>query len=119
MANSYDLVVLGTGTAARVAALRCRAAGWSVAVVDCCPYGGTCALRGCDPKKMLISGAEAIDTARRMKGRGVKGHLARIMRRVVSTRANSTEIADPRISLQKTRRNRRLRRSSAKSMACA
>ena len=46
-------------------------------------------------------------------------HLARIMRRVVPTRANSTEMADPRISLQKTPRNRRLRRSSAESMACA
>jgi glutathione reductase (NADPH) len=28
------------------------------------------ALRGCDPKQMLISGAEAIDAARRMPGRG-------------------------------------------------
>jgi hypothetical protein len=45
--------------------------------------------------------------------------LARIMRRVVPKRANSTEMADPRISLQKTPRNRRLRRSSGESMACA
>ncbi len=49
-----------------------RAAGWTVAVVDHRPFGGTCALRGCDPKKMLISGAEAIDAARRMKGRGTQ-----------------------------------------------
>jgi hypothetical protein len=40
-----------------------RAAGWSVAVIDHLPFGGTCALRGCDPKKMLITGAEAIDNA--------------------------------------------------------
>ena len=39
------------------------------------PFGGTCALRGCDPKKMLISGAETIDMARRMRGRGVTGEL--------------------------------------------
>jgi glutathione reductase (NADPH) len=52
-----------------------RAAGWSVAVIDNLPFGGTCALRGCDPKKMLISGAEAIDMARRMRGRGVTGEL--------------------------------------------
>jgi hypothetical protein len=37
------------------------AAGWSVAVVDHRPFGGTCALRGCDPNKMLVAGAEAID----------------------------------------------------------
>ncbi len=52
-----------------------RAAGWLVAVIDHLPFGGTCALRGCDPKKMLISGAEAIDMARRMRGRGVTGEI--------------------------------------------
>jgi glutathione reductase (NADPH) len=50
-----------------------RAAGWSVAVIDHLPLGGTCALRGCDPKKMLISGAEAIDAASRMRGHGIEG----------------------------------------------
>ena len=32
MTRDYDLVVIGTGTAATVAALRCRAVGWSVAM---------------------------------------------------------------------------------------
>ena len=74
--KSYDLAVIGSGTAAQVASTRVRAAGWSVAVIDHLPFGGTCALRGCDPKKMLISGAEAIDMARRMRGRGVTGDIA-------------------------------------------
>jgi glutathione reductase (NADPH) len=73
--KAYDLVVIGSGTAAQVASFRVRAAGWSVAVIDHLPFGGTCALRGCDPKKMLISGAEAIDIARRMHGRGAAGKL--------------------------------------------
>ena len=73
MAQQFDLIVLGTGTAARVAAMRCRAAGWTVAVIDCKPFGGTCALRGCDPKKMLVAGASVIDHARRMHGKGVVG----------------------------------------------
>jgi len=30
-------------------------------------------LRGCDPKRVLISGAEAIDAEVRMRGHGVKG----------------------------------------------
>ena len=68
--DSYDLIVIGTGTAAQVAAARVRRAGRSVAVIDHRPFGGTCALRGCDPKKMLVSGAEAADWARRMHGRG-------------------------------------------------
>jgi glutathione reductase (NADPH) len=46
-----------------------------VAVIDHRPFGGTCPLRGCDPKTMLISGAEEIDLARRMHKRGVAGEL--------------------------------------------
>jgi glutathione reductase (NADPH) len=71
--ETYDLIVIGTGTAAQVAAVRIRRTGRTVAVIDHRPFGGTCALRGCDPKKMLVSGAEAVDWARRMKGRGVIG----------------------------------------------
>jgi glutathione reductase (NADPH) len=73
MPKSYDLVVVGAGTAARVAAMRVRKAGKSVAVIDCRPYGGTCALRGCDPKKMLRHGAAVVDDARRMRRNGVVG----------------------------------------------
>src|SRR5919197_5298377 len=71
----YDLAVLGSGTAAMVAALRVRAAGWSVAVIDHRPFGGTCALRGCDPKKMLVGGAAALDHARRMADKGIAGDV--------------------------------------------
>lgn len=72
MPKTYDLVVLGVGTAASTAAWACAKAGWSVAVVDELPYGGTCPLRGCDPKKMLRRGAEIIDGARRMRGKGIE-----------------------------------------------
>src|SRR5712692_4188481 len=75
MNDTYDLVVLGSGTAAQGTSARVRAGGWRVAVIDHRPFGGTCALRGCDPKKMLISGAEAIDAAARMRGHGVAGEL--------------------------------------------
>lgn len=75
MLKQYDLVVIGTGTAAMVAATRVRAAGWRVAVVDYRPFGGTCALRGCDPKKMLVGGARAADHVRRMQGKGVAGDV--------------------------------------------
>src|SRR6185312_10568053 len=71
--QKFDLVVIGTGTAASTAAFACRRAGWRVAMIDQLPFGGTCALRGCDPKKVLVGGAEAVDHARRMQGRGVGG----------------------------------------------
>ena len=73
--HSYDLVVIGTGSGGAPAAFRCVADGWSVAIVDERPYGGTCALRGCDPKKALIGGAQLADWHRRMKGHGVTGDL--------------------------------------------
>src|SRR5258708_22662057 len=75
MSDTYDLVVLGSGTAAQVASTRVRKAGWRVAVIDHRPFGGPCALRGCDPKKMLVSGEEAIDAVRRMQGHGVEGEV--------------------------------------------
>jgi len=73
MTRQYDLIAIGTGTGASGVASRCRSAGWNVAVIDHLPFGGTCALRGCDPKKVLVGAAETIDHARRMRGHGVAG----------------------------------------------
>jgi glutathione reductase (NADPH) len=69
----FDVVVLGTGSAALAVAWRCRDAGWRVAVVDSRPFGGTCALRGCDPKKVLVGGAETVAAVRQLAGKGVAG----------------------------------------------
>src|SRR5215813_5537476 len=71
MADHFDLVVVGTGAAASSVAYPCREAGWSVAVIDDRPFGGTCANRGCDPKKVLVGAAEIADAALRMKAHGV------------------------------------------------
>jgi glutathione reductase (NADPH) len=78
MHKSFDLVVIGTGSAAGTVAGRCRAAGWTVAVVDSRPFGGTCALRGCDPKKVLVGAADLLDWLRRMRGKGLEAEQARI-----------------------------------------
>jgi len=68
---TYDVVVIGTGSAASTVAMRCSKAGKQVAVIDSRPYGGTCALRGCDPKKVLVGAAEVVDWNRRMNGKGI------------------------------------------------
>lgn len=68
---TYDLIVIGAGMAGIGAATKCASQGWRVAIVDEFPYGGTCALRGCDPKKILRRGAEIIDGARLMEGKGI------------------------------------------------
>lgn len=68
---TYDLIVIGAGMAGVASANKAAAEGWRVAVVDDLPYGGTCALRGCDPKKILRRGAEILDAARLLRGKGI------------------------------------------------
>ncbi|MBI4159983.1 NAD(P)/FAD-dependent oxidoreductase [Candidatus Wolfebacteria bacterium] len=70
-AKKYDLIAIGTGSASGSPASQARKVGKSVAVIDSRPFGGTCALRGCHPKKMLVSAAEAVDAIERMKGNGL------------------------------------------------
>jgi glutathione reductase (NADPH) len=72
MEASFDLVVIGTGGGGSGAASRCRREGWRVAIVDELPYGGTCALRGCDPKKVLVGAADLVAWSGRMQGRGAR-----------------------------------------------
>ncbi|MGH9711844.1 MAG: dihydrolipoyl dehydrogenase family protein [Candidatus Acidiferrales bacterium] len=78
MTKKFDLVAIGTGSGASAVASRCRSAGWQVAIVDSRPFGGTCALRGCDPKKVLVGAAEVIAWVRRMKGKGIRTEQLRI-----------------------------------------
>jgi glutathione reductase (NADPH) len=70
MDQQFDLVVVGTGVTSAVVS-RCREAGWTVAVIDSRPFGGTCALRGCVPKKILVGAADAVHAARDMADHGV------------------------------------------------
>jgi glutathione reductase (NADPH) len=69
--KTFDLVVIGTGVAASTVAWKCQSAGLKIAVIDSRPFGGTCALRGCDPKKVLVGVAEIIDLSHRMESKGV------------------------------------------------
>jgi glutathione reductase (NADPH) len=70
---SFDVIVIGVGMAGLSVARKTASAGKKVAVVDSRPYGGTCALRGCDPKKVLVGAAEVLDWQRRMTDHGISG----------------------------------------------
>jgi glutathione reductase (NADPH) len=71
MATAVDVIVIGTGSAAQSVAYTVREAGRSVAVIDSRPFGGTCQLRGCDPKKVLVGVSELVAWSQRMQGKGV------------------------------------------------
>jgi glutathione reductase (NADPH) len=78
MTKNFNLVVIGTGAAGASAATECRSAGWNVAIIDSRPFGGTCALRGCDPKKVLVGATEVIKRNRQMAGNGISADGVKI-----------------------------------------
>lgn len=76
MTESFDLVVLGTGTGGGIPARACREAGWSVANVEAFTPGGTCAVKGCDAKKPLVNASDIVAAFGRLKGKGLAGNAA-------------------------------------------
>ncbi|NDV18602.1 NAD(P)/FAD-dependent oxidoreductase [Pseudodesulfovibrio sp. JC047] len=74
--RAFDVVVVGSGTAAyyAVAGLK-QHSNMTIAIVDERPYGGTCALRGCQPKKYLVSNAESVASVSHLLGRGLEGEV--------------------------------------------
>jgi pyruvate/2-oxoglutarate dehydrogenase complex dihydrolipoamide dehydrogenase (E3) component len=52
--QEYDLFVIGTGMSGVTTAMKAAKKKLKVGITDYRPYGGTCALRGCDPKNPLI-----------------------------------------------------------------
>ncbi len=69
--QSFDTIVIGSGTSAYFCIDALNKAGQKVAVIDERPYGGTCALRGCQPKKYLVANAEAVAMAGHLVGTGL------------------------------------------------
>ncbi len=67
----YDVFVIGTGSAGSAAASVCSASGLKTAIADRRPFGGECAQRGCNPKKLLTGVAEIVDKSIKMKGKGI------------------------------------------------
>jgi glutathione reductase (NADPH) len=72
MSKIKDVLVIGTGTAGYTLALALSKAGRTVTVVDNRPYGGTCAMRGCQPKKYLVAAAEVAHLSHQMYRIGIQ-----------------------------------------------
>lgn len=71
MAREYDIIIIGTGVAGTVCANKAAAAGMKIAITDIREYGGTCALRGCVPKKVLVGVAETVEQVNRFNKLGI------------------------------------------------
>jgi pyruvate/2-oxoglutarate dehydrogenase complex dihydrolipoamide dehydrogenase (E3) component len=66
--RSFDVIVIGAGTAGREAAGRLAQAGLSVAIVEDELVGGECPFWACMPSKSLLRPNEALTEARRIPG---------------------------------------------------
>lgn len=69
--KKYDVVVIGSGPGGQVSSRALAAGGRKVAVVEEDLWGGTCPNRGCDPKKVLVAGMEAVDRSNQLDGKGL------------------------------------------------
>ena len=79
MEKKYDIVIVGTGVAGRTFAGKVAHSGLKIAIIDSREYGGTCPLRGCDPKEVLTDIAHYTDSINRLRDKGVgTGTLLRI-----------------------------------------
>ncbi|MFO7727066.1 MAG: NAD(P)/FAD-dependent oxidoreductase [Desulfonatronovibrio sp.] len=70
--KKYDVIVIGAGPAGGACASTCAGQGLKVAMIEDYGFGGTCPLRGCNPKKILTGAAEIIALARGLKGKGIE-----------------------------------------------
>jgi glutathione reductase (NADPH) len=57
-ASDYDLIVIGAGSGGLATAKRAASYGARVLIVEADRVGGTCVIRGCIPKKLMVYAAE-------------------------------------------------------------
>ena len=50
----FDLIVVGAGSGGLAAAKRAASYGAKVAIIEVNQIGGTCVIRGCVPKKLMV-----------------------------------------------------------------
>jgi len=73
MSDSFDVIVVGSGTGGYSAALRAASLGKKVALVERDErLGGTCLLRGCIPTKALLQSASVMEQIERSDEWGIK-----------------------------------------------
>jgi len=72
MAESFDIVVIGSGPGGYAAAIRCAQKGATVALVEKAEVGGTCLNRGCIPSKTLLASAHFLRLAENARFFGVE-----------------------------------------------
>ncbi|RZS99057.1 dihydrolipoyl dehydrogenase family protein [Aquimarina brevivitae] len=69
--TEFDVFVIGSGIAGQTVAESCVKSGKTVAITDNRAYGGTCANRGCDPKKVILGFTEILQRSKQLLQKGI------------------------------------------------
>lgn len=69
--RKYDIAIIGSGVGGFASASALIEAKKTVVMIEEDVWGGTCPNHGCDPKKILLSGAETIEQNIQLKGKGI------------------------------------------------
>ena len=72
MEFKFDLIIVGAGSGGLAAAKRSASYGAKVAVIEVNQIGGTCVIRGCVPKKLMVYAANNRKIMRSSEGYGLK-----------------------------------------------
>jgi glutathione reductase (NADPH) len=97
--KKFDVIVIGIGSGSIVAE-RCVAAGKKTAIIDSQPFGGTCALRGCDPKIMLVGIAHALSLNKQLQGKGISSLATSSWKDLMQFKKSFTEPKVPKTEFQ-------------------
>ncbi len=72
MEFQFDLIVVGAGSGGLAAAKRAASYGAKVAIIEVNKIGGTCVIRGCVPKKLMVYAAKSKKNMDSSEGYGLK-----------------------------------------------
>ena len=72
MEFQFDLIVVGAGSGGLASAKRAASYGAKVAIIEVNKIGGTCVIRGCVPKKLMVYAAKSKKNMTSSEGYGLK-----------------------------------------------
>ncbi len=72
MEFQFDLIIVGAGSGGLAAAKRAASYGAKVAIIEVNKVGGTCVIRGCVPKKLMVYAAKSKKNMISSEGYGLK-----------------------------------------------
>ncbi len=75
MEFEFDLIVVGAGSGGLAAAKRAASYGAKVAIIEVDQIGGTCVIRGCVPKKLMVYAAKSKKIMDSSEGYGLKNEV--------------------------------------------